>query len=101
MLFRIKNLFEFWFILFYNMCESTGMLARGRKKSYILAMSFMALFYPTVQNIEYSADALFILQKFCPILVGGPVAIQQHVCVKATGVIQVYDFLNPLTVKFL
>jgi hypothetical protein len=49
------------------------MLARGRKKSYILAVSFMALFYPTVQNIEYSADALFILQKILPdFWSGGP-----------------------------
>ena len=53
--------------------ESTGMLARGRKKSYILAMSFMALFYPTVRNKKDSADALFILQKFLPdFWSGGP-----------------------------
>ena len=97
---RIKKVFEFLFYLFYNYFESAGMLARGRKKSFMKAV-LVCTDIRLWQSKIYSADALFILQFFSArFLVGGPVVIQQRECVKTTGVILSYDFLNPLTVNF-
>jgi len=78
--------------------ESTGMLAQGRKKSYIKAVCKALDIRPGRIKMD-SADALFLFCFiYCPISVGGPVVIKQRVCVKTTGVILLYDFLNPLTV---
>ena len=62
---RIKKVFEFLFYLFYNYFESAGMLARGRKKSFMKAV-LVCTDIRLWQSKIYSADALFILRNFLP-----------------------------------